>query len=181
MVRRLEDGLRAETMRAATGRDHEGWRALLAEAGAESWTHRKTAAWLVEQGVDPWWAQGITVDFEQAHLGRLPGMKPDGTFTASTTRTVPGGRLDALAAVAEVVAHRYGEAHGQNLAASQPVVRWRLADGSRLSAAAGLERRTGTPVTLTRERMTGGDDVDGVKAELAALLDAARPTEAPVH
>lgn len=180
MVRRLEDSMGPEKMRAATGRDHEGWRAVLVEAGATGWSHGQTATWLVEQGVDPWWAQGITVDFEQAHKGRLPGMKPDGTFSASTTRTVPGGRLDALAAVAEVVCARYGEAHGQNLAASQPVVRWRLDDGTRLAATAGVENRSGTPVTLTRERLPATEDMDGAKAELTTLLDAARPAHTAV-
>ena len=43
---------------AATRRDHEGWRELLAEAGAMDWSHAQTARWLVEeQGVEvrlPW-------------------------------------------------------------------------------------------------------------------------------
>ena len=84
------------------------------------------------------------------------------------------------AAVAEVVTRRHGEAHGENLSASRPVVRWRLADGTRLSAAAGDENRSGTPVTLTRERLPAADDVGSAKAELAALLDAARPTHSAV-
>lgn len=119
-------------------------------------------------------------DQEQARQGRLPEMMPDGTFSASTTRTVPGGRLDALAAVAECVTRRHGEAHGQNLSASGPVVWWRMDDGTRLSAAAGVENRSGTPVTLTHERLPTACDVDTAGAELAALLDAARPRRTAV-
>lgn len=94
----------ADALRAATGRDHEGWRTVLAEAGALDWSHAETARWLVDtQGVSGWWAQGITVDFEQARKGRLPGQKSDGTFATSVTRTIPGERLEALAAVKESV------------------------------------------------------------------------------
>ncbi|MDO5504580.1 MAG: hypothetical protein Q4G67_15560, partial [Actinomycetia bacterium] len=144
MVRRLEDNMGAEAMRAATGRDHEGWRDLLTEAGAMGWTHAQTARWLVEeQGVDGWWAQGITVDFEQARKGRLPGQKSDGTFATSATRTIPGERLEALASVKESVQAVHGEPSGMNLAASMPNVRWKLTDGSRLAAAAGDERASG--------------------------------------
>lgn len=175
MVKRMDQSLSPEAVLAATGRDREGWRSVLVEAGATQWSHRDTAAWLVEEmGVDPWWAQGITVDFEQAHKGRLPGMQSDGTFSASTTRTVPGSRLDALAAVAGAVTAEHGEPHGQNLTASQPVVRWRLADGTRLSAAAGAEKASGTPVTLTWDKLPDHGDVEPTKARMVSLLEALR-------
>lgn len=171
MVRRLEESMGADALRAATGRDHEGWRSVLTDAGALGWSHRATAAWLVEEmAVDAWWAQGITVDFEQACKGRMPGMQSDGTFSASTTRTVPGARLDALARVAAAVTDAHGDPHGQNLAASQPVVRWRLPDGTRLSATAGPEKTTGTPITLTWDKLPGHDAVGPAKERMAALL-----------
>lgn len=99
----------------------------------------------------------------------------DGTFAASTTGSVPGGPLDALAAVASVLSSRFGEASAQNLVGTVPEVRWRLPDGTRLSAAAGDEARGGTPVTLSREKLPSPEDVAAARAELAALLDAARP------
>lgn len=164
-----------EAMRAATGRDHEGWRELLAEAGALGWSHAQTARWLVEeQGVDGWWAQGITVDFEQARKGRLPGQKSDGTFATSATRTIPGERLEALASVKEAVQSVHGEPSGMNLGASMPNVRWRLADGTRLAAAAGDERASGTPVTLTHERLPSHEAVAGAKEALVAILESAK-------
>ena len=175
MVRRLEDNMGADAMRAATGRDHEGWRTLLEEAGAMGWTHAETARWLVEeQGVDGWWAQGITVDFEQARKGRLPGMQSDGTFATSVTRTIPGERLAALASVKESVQAVHGEPTGMNLAAAMPVVRWKLEGGGRLAAAAGPEKATGTPVTLTREKLASHEDVAPAKAHLVELLEAAK-------
>ena len=73
----------------------------------------------------------------------------DGTFAVSKTMTIPGERLIALDAVVQLVVGGHGEPHGQNLAASQPVVRWRLPDGTRLQAAAQQPNKSGTPIGLT--------------------------------
>lgn len=173
MVDRIDRNMGAAAMRAATGRDHDAWRALLEAAGALEWSHRQTADWLVaEHGVDPWWAQGITVDFEQDRKGRLPGQQADGTFSVTRTRTVPGERLAALAAVRAAIEERYGPAHGENLAAAQPVVRWRLGDGTRLAAAAQQPNATGTPVSLTVQKLADASAMETARAEIAAIFDA---------
>jgi hypothetical protein len=45
-----------------------------------------------------WWAQGITVAYEQ-HIGRrIPGQQGDGTFAASASKTIPGTMDAALTA-----------------------------------------------------------------------------------
>ncbi|WP_306231986.1 DUF4287 domain-containing protein [Agrococcus beijingensis] len=171
MPERIERNMGAEAMRAATGRTHAQWRDLLQEAGALEWTHRQIADWLVaEHGVEPWWSQGITVDFEQDRKGRLPGQQADGTFAVSRTKTVPGERLEALAAVRAAVDARHGAAHGENLAAAQPVVRWRLADGTRLAAAAQAPNKTGTPVNLTIEKLPDAASVDAAKDEIEQIF-----------
>lgn len=174
MTRRIDRNMGPEALHRATGRDHEQWRGLLEAAGALEWSHAQTARWLVdEHGVDGWWAQGITVDFEQARKGRLPGQQADGTFSVSVTRTLPGARLEALAAVRAAVVAQHGEPHGENLTASQPVVRWRLADGTRLIAAAQQPNNSGTPVNLTLERLQDASAMAGAKAEIAALFERA--------
>ena len=161
----------ADAMREATGRDHEGWRALLDDAGAKTWTHKATAQWLVDtQGVSGWWAQGITVDYEQSRKGRLPGQRADGTFSTQKARTIPGERLAALAAVATALTAEYGEPSGSNLQAAQPVVRWALPDGVRMHAAAGTPNASGTPVTVTQERLPDADTAAAAKARFAAIL-----------
>jgi hypothetical protein len=171
MVERIERNMGSEAMRAATGRGHEEWRDLLEAAGAKEWSHRAIADWLVaEHGVEPWWSQGITVDFEQARKGRLPGQQADGTFAVSTTRTVPGERLEALATVRTAIEARHGAPHGENLAAAQPVVRWRLADGTRLAAAAQHPNRSGTPINLTIEKLADAAAMEAAKAEIAGIF-----------
>ena len=173
MVDRIDRNMGADAMRAATGRTHDEWRDLLEAAGALEWSHRQIADWLVtEHGVEPWWSQGITVDFEQDRKGRLPGQQADGTFSVSRTRTVPGERLAALAAVRAEIEQRLGAPHGENLAAAQPVVRWRLGDGTRLAAAAQQPNRTGTPINLTIERLPDASVMQSAKAEIDAIFAA---------
>lgn len=175
MPRTQEQNHGPEAMRKATGRDHEEWRAVLAEAGAIDWPHGAIAQYLGDiHGVDAWWAQSITVDFEQACKGRLPGQRPDGTFAVSKTATVPGEPLDALALVASAVNARHGEAQAQNLAASQPNARWRLTDGTRLQVSVQQPNRTGIPVTLTWERLASAEAAVLAKAELEDIIAEAR-------
>ncbi|GEK79608.1 hypothetical protein [Agrococcus baldri] len=171
MVEPIDKSTSPQALLAATGRSREAWRELLETAGALEWSHKATAEWLVrEHGVDGWWAQGITVDFEQARKGRLPGQQADGTFVVSKTRTVPGQRLDALATVRAAIEARHGPAHGENLAASYPVVRWRLDDGTRLSAAAQQPGKSGTGVNLTFEKLPDPAAMEVAADEIAAIF-----------
>jgi hypothetical protein len=72
----------------ATGHAWEHWFALLDEWGALSRPHKEIARWLHrEHGVPGWWAQGVTVGYEQARGLRAPGERPDG-FSVSASKTV---------------------------------------------------------------------------------------------
>jgi sugar lactone lactonase YvrE len=73
----------------ATRRGRSEWFALLDAWGAAKREHRGIAAWLMtEHGIDNWWAQTITVDYEQARRLRPVGGKRDGTFSTSASKTV---------------------------------------------------------------------------------------------
>lgn len=78
-----------EAIRGSTGRDWSEWFAVLDAWEGHQREHRDIAAWLGrEHGVDSWWAQGITVAYEQARGKRAPGQRADGTFAASASKTV---------------------------------------------------------------------------------------------
>ena len=78
-----------QAVRRATGRDRDAWFAQLDAWGALDREHREIAAWLIgEHGVDNWWAQTLTVDYEHARGLRAPGGSRDGTFTVNVSRTV---------------------------------------------------------------------------------------------
>lgn len=83
------DTVSDERVVAATGRTRTEWFALLDRAGAQDWDHGHIARWLGgKHDVDGWWAQSVTVAYEQARGLREPGQRSDGTFAASATKTV---------------------------------------------------------------------------------------------
>jgi len=85
-----------EAIVAATGRPWAGWLAVLREAGAEALSHTDIARRLYEQhGVPGWWAQNLTVRFEQEIGRRVPGQGCSGDFQASASATRDGD-LDAV-------------------------------------------------------------------------------------
>jgi hypothetical protein len=91
----------AAALRRVTGRDRPAWFALLDAWNATTRSHRDIAAWLMrEHEVSSWWAQTLTVDYEQGRGLRKPGGKRDGTFEVGVSKTVavPVERLyDAFA------------------------------------------------------------------------------------
>ncbi|MBQ1079878.1 SRPBCC domain-containing protein [Nocardiopsis sp. B62] len=91
----IRDRVSGAKVADATGRDYEAWFALLDAWGATPRTHTEIAAWLVEeQGVPDWWAQTVTVAYEQERGLRVPGQKKDGfASSASKTVNVPVERL----------------------------------------------------------------------------------------
>ncbi len=76
-------------VRRATGREREEWFALLDEWGAPGRRFQAISDWLTGQhGISRWWAQKLIVEYEQARGLRPPGVRPDGTFEVSATKTV---------------------------------------------------------------------------------------------
>lgn len=87
-----------EVLIGRTGRTWDEWFAILDRWSATERTHTEIARWLVtEHRIDGWWAQSITVGYEQARGMRAPGQRADGTFEASVSKTiaVPVDRLFA--------------------------------------------------------------------------------------
>ncbi|MET8045604.1 hypothetical protein ABZU25_32640 [Micromonospora sp. NPDC005215] len=85
-----------DLIRARTGLGWAEWFALLDAVGATERPHTQIARHLVvEHEVPGWWAQTITVGYEQERGLRAPGQRRGGGFEASASRTmaVPATRL----------------------------------------------------------------------------------------
>ncbi len=81
-------GIGADAVRAATGRDWNQWLKVLDAAGAPDMTHKQIAAWLHEKRKLPgWWAQMITVGYEQARGRRVKHQKTGG-FEVGASRMI---------------------------------------------------------------------------------------------
>lgn len=124
----------------ATGRDFSEWLAYLSKIKAEALSHKEIAAHLTERaGVDGWWAQSITVAYEQHSGRRHPGQRKDGTFSANVSRTLDGPPDRWFRAWCKLMAGEQFIA-GQKLSAaptttdpkSGPNWRCKFADGSRV-------------------------------------------------
>ena len=81
-------GVSDEAVRAGTGRSWAEWFAVLDAAGATGWPHKAMARYLAEHhGVSSWWAQTVTVGYEQERGLRQPYQTSEG-FQVSVSRTV---------------------------------------------------------------------------------------------
>lgn len=78
-----------EGVRRATGRSRDEWFALLDAWGAPGRPYPETAEWLTGvHGIGAWWAQKLIVEYQQTRGLRAPGVRPDGTFTATASKTL---------------------------------------------------------------------------------------------
>ena len=168
------DGVGDDAVRDATGRDRAEWFALLDQAGAATWKHKAIASWLVdEHGVDGWWAQGITVGYEQARGIRRPGQRQDGTYEASVSRTVDLDTADALRALAAIVTLQLDvDPLALNLTAKHPTARFPLEGGEFVLASASPVDGGRSSIGLTWGRMPDDTRLADVKSRMREWLGA---------
>jgi hypothetical protein len=80
-----------------TGRDRVDWFAMLDAWGAARRPYREIADWLkTEHGLSTWWAQKLIVEYEEASGLRDPGVRRDGSFEVSASKTIDAGIDDVL-------------------------------------------------------------------------------------
>ena len=130
------DAVGASAVRSRTGKDRDEWFGLLDTAGAVGWDHPRIARWLREEhSVDGWWAQGLTVGYEQARGLRAPGQRRDGGFDANVSRTLHAPAQEVWPWLTDPgLVERWRPAgltvRGENPGRS---VRWEAPDGSRVT------------------------------------------------
>ena len=157
-----------DMVRANTGRVWDEWFALLDRWGAVERPHPEIARWLNEEhGVPGWWAQGVTVAYEQARGLRAPGQRRGGQFevNASKTVAVPVERLyDAFADPA--VRERWLPGAAVEVRTARPgrAIRANWDDGStRLMIAFTARGEAKSQVALTHERVPDAGTADKLK------------------
>ncbi|MCT6701177.1 hypothetical protein [Rheinheimera sp. 4Y26] len=176
-------GKTKDKISVATGRSLQSWFEFLTTHQATTLSHTDIAALLKTQpGVSDWWAQQLTVKFEQ-HLGkRLPGQDCSGQFKLSVNKTLPGGLDEALALWLAAVAGI--QSFNQVPLKAQPRVsqteKWRywrceLADGSRLALHIQQKTTDKVALSLQHEQLSTAEALEHWrsfwKAELPLLLN----------
>ncbi|MEV1055022.1 hypothetical protein [Streptomyces sp. NPDC049887] len=87
--KKITERLSGQALHQATGKDWDGWFALLDSWGATGHDHAAIARHLVgAHGVPGWYAQSITVGYEQERGMRAVGQGSGGGWQASGSRTV---------------------------------------------------------------------------------------------
>lgn len=90
--RRITEKLSDEVLRGATGRDWAGWFAVLDAWDATRRSHAEIAAFLgTEHRMGGWYAQSVTVGYEQARGLRQVGQSSTGDWNTSGSRTLAAG------------------------------------------------------------------------------------------
>lgn len=83
-----------------TGKKSDQWFKILDKWDAKSKNHTQIARYLTdEQEVPGWWAQHLTVAYEQARGMRAPGQRADGTYSVSASKTANASLDEVFAAV----------------------------------------------------------------------------------
>jgi hypothetical protein len=88
--------INTQAIEKATGKPWSYWTEFLDGINAQELPHAEIAKRVNEHGSGGWWAQSITVAYEQ-HIGRRePGQDNQGEFSVSVTKTIPGDIDQAL-------------------------------------------------------------------------------------
>lgn len=79
-----------ESIREKTGGTMEVWSLRIREAGLAEAPHKDIAAWLERKwGMDPWWCQEVTVQFEKLTGRRITGQTAGSGFQVGVSGTFP--------------------------------------------------------------------------------------------
>ena len=158
-----------EVIRSNTGKAWDEWFALLDAWGGVERPHPEIARWLnQEHGIPGWWAQGVTVAYEQARGLRAPRQRRGGQFevNASKTVAVPVERLyEAFADPALRERWLPGAAFEVRTARPGKSIRANWEDGStRLVIGFTAHGEARSQVALAHERIPDAATADKLKA-----------------
>lgn len=164
-----------ERLIEATGRGWDEWCDLVDAWPGHTEGHAAIARHLEsDHGVDSWWAQTVTVGYERITGLRLPYQRPDGTFTAGKSRTIPI-EAEALRAILLDDTQRAdvfpGDVTELRSKASTKTVRIGIGPGVALIALEPLDDGR-TKVDVAHEQLPTFDDVDKWKFYWTEWLDA---------
>ena len=153
---------------SGTGRSAAEWFARLDAAGATRLSHDQISRLLVDEfEVAPWWAQGITVRYEQERGLELPGRQPDGSYAVTVGRSLRGGALELLdLGVERFAPYAGGPPDTVTRSVAQPTAAWALDHGETLLLRVVSGDGPKCSVTLTRGQLRLPERVQPAKEGL---------------
>ncbi|MFC7374119.1 hypothetical protein ACFQS2_08625 [Brachybacterium sp. GCM10030267] len=175
-----QDHPRAASIESGTGTPLATWVQRIEDAGGRDLDHAAIARLLPQRwDITEWWAQGVTIAYEQLIGRRVVGQSCDGDFAASASRTVTGDPD----AVRELWDDFMTPVRREELGLEEPTLTdtatwryWRAAvqDGTRVSV--NITRKDGAPenprctLGLEHKRLETAEARDAWKAVWKSVL-----------
>ena len=170
-----------EAIKRGTGKAWSEWMAWFQDANVAEASHGEIARRLVEEtDVSGWWAQMLTVAFEQEIGRRVPGQDCDGEYSVSTSKTLNMSMDDALNWWLRAVEGH--EEFGDVQLSGEPEVtrtdRWRywrvrLADGTRVNVDIYEKASGKSSLSIRHEKLESPDLIEPNRAYWKAFLKEA--------
>lgn len=177
-------GVNIEPIERATKRAWAEWLAFMDAIDADRLDHAQIAQRVLAElvGLEPsvdnpnWWAQGITVAYEQHSGRRLPGQQADGSFATSVSKTTNLSIEEAMARWVQFAAH---DGELSRLVASQPRTSgsdkrksWRAnaSDGAALLLSTEARPNGKTAIIIQLTKLSSSEAAAAAKERWAAVL-----------
>lgn len=173
---------RIQSVERATNRTWEEWLHFMETIGARKLSHHEIATKVLKE-LDGkvenlgWWAQSVTVAYEQFIGRRIPGQRPDGTFQMSVSKSTKLGMQDLMdqwvdfaAGDDEVLALLAGEVR---VSGTDKRITWRTKahDGSDLRLTSE-PKKDGTASIIAMQMGLQTEDLNNeAKAQWASILE----------
>jgi hypothetical protein len=166
-----------KTIEKATGAPWSTWFDRLERMGARDLTHKEIAVKLVNNfAVTGWWAQSLTVRYEQSIGRRKVGQNNKGEFSVSASKTVQGTMNEALHWWL-TIANARTEFNGVEIQSSSTTEteKWRkyraaLRDGSRVVVGIYAKTPTKAGLGLQHEKILSAETAEVWRTYWKSLL-----------
>lgn len=166
-----------KTIEKATGAPWSTWIDRLEKMGARDLSHKEIAANLVGQyQVTGWWAQSLTVRYEQMIDRRQVGQNNKGEFSVSVSKTISGSIYEAFHWWLKVAQARK-DFNGVEIISSSTTEteKWRhyraaLKDGSRVVIGIYAKTPTKAGLGLRHEKLSSTESAEAWRTYWKTLL-----------
>jgi hypothetical protein len=173
----MSETISDSAIQKATGETWQTWFDRLEQAGARDLSHKDIAAKLVsDYQVGGWWAQTLTVRYEQIIGRRQVGQSNTGLFSVSISKTVTGSIDEALHWWLKKAQSRT-EFNGVAIVtrSTTETEKWRhyrmaLEDDSRVVISIYAKTPTKAGLGLQHEKITSADAAEAWRAYWKSLL-----------
>lgn len=173
---------RIESIERATYRSWSEWLHFMEGIKARELDHKTIAAKVFEEldgQIDSagWWAQSVTVAYEQEIGRRIPGQQSDGTFQANSSRATKLGMQDLMDAWTSFAA-KDGEVLGlvegePRISGTKNRLNWRAKanDGTTLAITSEPKKDGAASIVVMQTNIQSHEQYLEAKTKLGSILD----------